>query len=216
MLDSSPTSTLIRSPGSPFAASSSLLSSRTLFHCPGSLGLSYDLRPTPLVPFRTSPTLLQVSGAPCPSGPICGPGYPHLPARFPGCKITSSSSPRRPSPSPGRFPQHQVPRASQGYPNSPPPPPSSGTGSRPPPALPPPLPQLRPTSTAPVPSTRRCSDNRGRRTSGSYRHQSVGPRDGAKRLPVFAQSEAAGRRGLFRRWEVAGSAVVCCSGHREL
>lgn len=41
---------LIRSAGSPFQASSSFLSSPTLFHCPGSFGRSYDLRPTPLSP----------------------------------------------------------------------------------------------------------------------------------------------------------------------
>ena len=70
----------------------------------------------------------RLSGAPRPSGPICGPGSSHLPAGFPGRKNASGSSSRGPPPSSGPFPQHQVPRASPGKPNSPPPPPSSGTG----------------------------------------------------------------------------------------
>ena len=68
---------------------------------PGTLPLSRESRPLqgplpdPAVPFRISPTLLQVSGAPRPSGPICGPGSSHLPGGFPGCKKASDSSPRR-------------------------------------------------------------------------------------------------------------------------
>lgn len=50
MLDSSPTSIPIRSPGSPFPPSSSFLSPQTPFHCPMSLDLSYDLSPTLLSP----------------------------------------------------------------------------------------------------------------------------------------------------------------------
>lgn len=87
--------------------------------------------PDPAVLFRTSPTLLQVSGAARPSGPICGPGSSRLPAVFLGSKNTSSSSSQRPPPSSGRFPQHQVTGASPRYPNLPPPPPSSGTGPAP-------------------------------------------------------------------------------------
>lgn len=51
MLDSSPTSIPIRSPGSPFPPSSSFLSPQTPFHCPMSLDLSYDLSPTQVSAF---------------------------------------------------------------------------------------------------------------------------------------------------------------------
>ncbi|ELK25699.1 hypothetical protein MDA_GLEAN10013942 [Myotis davidii] len=105
---------------------------------------------------------------PSPFRPYPQSWLPHLPAGFLGCKITSTSSPRRPPTSSDHFPQHRGTGASQVDPNSPPPPPSSGTA--PPPS----------TSSFSPPTTRpelHCAcaagadapKDRGRRASGADR-----------------------------------------------